>query len=289
MPSNPAKLRHRNFAVECRAVAGYTPQSMHLELRWRRKPRARRGLVARAGATLLPAALLPVGLLLVGLLLAGLLPPPLSPIAAPAFAQAGYEAAEVQEARDRVLDGRYQTDRPQPEEPRQVEPFTLPPWLAEILYWAILAAVVALVLYFLGNLVLDHLRNRDSFRRNREQPAEGPRRVDTPPLERRRVDAGTLAEADRLAAAGRFAEAIHLLLLVALARLHHELGPRVAPALTGREVLGLPSLPPSTVEPLTRMVRLSELKHFGGREAAEGDYATCRADYLRFNGEPAAA
>lgn len=259
-------------------MAGYTPQSMYLELRWRRKPRARRGLAGRAGTALL----------LAGLLLQAV-PAVVAPAFAPAFAQTGYDSAEVQEASGRVLDSRYQTERPQPEAPPKIEPFTIPPWLAEILYWTIIAGVVAVVLFFLGNLALDHLRNRDAFRLNREPPAEGPRRVDTPPLERRSVDAGTLAEADRLAAEGRFGEAIHLLLLVALARLHHELGPRVAPALTGREVLRLPAVPQGALEPLSRMVRLSELKHFGGREAAEDDYASCRADYLRFNGEPAAA
>jgi len=245
---------------------------MHLELRWRRKPQARRGRAARAGAALL----------LAGLLLLPALPA--------ALAQAGFEATQVEQARDRVLaDGRYQTERPQPEAPPQIEPFTIPPWLAEILYWTILAAVAALVLFFLGNLALDLLRNRDAFRRNRERPAAAPQSVETPPLERRGVDAGTLAEADRLAAEGRYGEAIHLLLLVAVARLHHELGPRVAPALTGRELLRLAGMPPRAVEPLTRMVELSELKHFGGRDAAEPDYVSCRADYLRFSGEPTAA
>jgi len=102
---------------------------------------------------------------------------------------------------------------------------------------------------------------------------------------RRAADPSTLAEADRLASEGRFSEAIHLLLLVAMERLHRELGPRVARAMTGREVLRLPALPEPTVAPLTRMVSLSEINHFGGRDAAEPDYRSCRADFLRFNGE----
>ena len=203
----------------------------------------------------------------------------------------GYDAEEVRQSRDRVLsDSRYQTERPEPEQRPEFEPFTIPPWLAKTIFWAVIVGVVALVLFFLFNLLLDYARDRTAFKRNRDRPVEAIQRVDTPLAERRRADPGTLAEADRLAAEGRFGEAIHLLLLVAMARLHRELGPRVAPAMTGREVLRLPALPGATVAPLTRMVQLSEINHFGGRRAAEPDYRDCRADFLRFNGEePVAA
>jgi hypothetical protein len=211
-----------------------------------------------------------------------------------AFAQAdagGIDGETVRESRDRVLaDGSYQTERPAPQELPKIEPFSIPPWLAETLLWAVLVGVGALVLFFLGNLALDLLRNRTAFQRNRDHPGEGALRVETPPAEPRTLDRATLAEADRLAAEGRFSEAIHLLLLVALARLQRELGARVAPAMTGRELLHLPALPGGTVEPLARMVQLSEINHFGGRRAGEPDYRNARADFLRFNGEePAAA
>ncbi|MGD1876346.1 MAG: hypothetical protein ACFB13_02470 [Kiloniellaceae bacterium] len=204
------------------------------------------------------------------------------------FAQAlSYDPQEIQDSRDRVLgDSRYQTAPPAPEALPDREPLRIPPWLAKILFWVVIAAVAALVLFFLGNLLLDLARNRGVFKGNREKPAaEDPLRVETPLRERRGGDEHTLAEADRLAAEGRFSEAIHLLLLVALDRLHRELGPRVAPAMTSREVLRLPALPGETVAPLTRMVQLSEINHFGGRLAAEPDYHRCRDDFLRFSGE----
>ncbi|MGF1631360.1 MAG: hypothetical protein ACFCUT_17950 [Kiloniellaceae bacterium] len=209
-----------------------------------------------------------------------------------AVAQAGaYEAEEISQSRDRVLaDSRYQTERPEPEQRPEFEPFTIPPWLAETIFWAVIVGVAALVLFFLVNLLLDFARDRTAFKRNRDRPAEGIQRVETPLAERRSIDPRSLAEADQLAAEGRFGEAIHLLLLVAMERLHRELGPRVAPAMTSREVLRLPALPGATVEPLTRMVQLSEINHFGGRHAAAPDYRDCRADFLRFNGEePVAA
>jgi hypothetical protein len=265
--------------MDCLGVAGYTPQSMYSELRTAWGPQGLRGPAAAAGLAVLLAALL------------------LLCFPAAAFAQTdspdsgGYDSETVRQARDQVLaDGSYQTERPEPEELPRIEPFTIPPWLAKVLFWAVLVGVGALVLFFLGNLALDLLRNRTAFQRNRDRPGEGALRVETPPAEPRVLDRATLAEADRLAVEGRFSEAIHLLLLVALARLQRELGARVAPAMTGRELLHLPALPGGTVEPLTRMVQLSEINHFGGREAAEPDYRNARADFLRFNGEePAAA
>lgn len=254
--------------MDCLRVAGYTPLLMYSELRLARGPQGTRGPAVAAGLALLLAALLLL----------------CSPAAASAQA-GGYDGEAVNRSRDRVLaDGGYQTERPQPEQKPEIEPFRFPPWLAETLFWAVLALVGALVLFFLGNLALDLLRNRTAFKRNRDRPAGETLRIETPPVEPRAVDRSTLAEADRLAAEGRFSEAIHLLLLVAMARLHRELGPRVAPAMTSREVLRLPALPGATVEPLTRMVQLSEINHFGGRHAAEPDYRSCRADFLRFNG-----
>jgi hypothetical protein len=262
-----------NFAMDCLRVAGYIPQSMYFELSRGRGPQGLRRPARRAGPVLLLAALL---LAFLGA----------------ALAQSGaYDGETVRQSRDRVLaDGSYQTERPAPQELPKIEPFTIPPWLAETLLWAVLVGVGALVLFFLGNLALDLLRNRTAFQRNRDRPGEGALRVETPPAEPSALDRATLAEADRLAGEGRFSEAIHLLLLVALARLQRELGARVAPAMTGRELLHLPALPGGTVEPLTRMVQLSEINHFGGRRAGEPDYRSARADFLRFNGEePAAA
>ncbi|WP_340119355.1 hypothetical protein [Pelagibius sp. 7325] len=225
------------------------------------------------------------GLLLATVLTAGLTAALIAGPQRVAAQAPGYGDAEIQDARDRVLgDSRYQTERPETEKLPDIEPWTLPPWLAEALFWLLVAAVVAMVLFFLYSLLSDLLQNRDAFRRNRENKAAGPARIKTPTIERRTVDRRSLAEADRLAAEGRFSEAIHLLLLVAMDRLHRELGPRVAPAMTGREVLRLPALPEATVAPLTRMVQVSEINHFGGRAAAAPDYQSCRDAFLRFNG-----
>jgi hypothetical protein len=206
--------------------------------------------------------------------------------ALPAAAQPQvHDQRDVEKARDRVLGaGPYQTELPEPEEDPKFEPLNIPPWLVKLIVWTLIILAVGLVVYFLGSLAWDLLRDPTGFKRKRRPSVEGPARVETPLAERRAAEERTLAEADLLAAEGRFSEAIHLLLLVALERLRRELGPRIVPAMTSREVLRLAPIPGAVIDPLTRMVALSEINHFGGRQAAAPDYGDCRSDFLRFSG-----
>ncbi|MEQ8356140.1 MAG: DUF4129 domain-containing protein [Kiloniellaceae bacterium] len=213
-------------------------------------------------------------------------------VSGPAVAQQGFhDSAQIEDSRDRVLgDSRYQTERPAPEEPDDKEPLRIPPWLVKTVLWTVGIVVAGLVLYFLVNLLLDLLNGRRAFGRDRGKTPAPAAVVETPVTLDAETRIRTLAEADALASEGRFAEAIHLLLLVALERLRRELGPRVAPAMTSREVLRLTPVPGAARDPLARMVALCEIKHFGGRAAGAPDYRTCRRDFLLFSGqEPAGA
>jgi hypothetical protein len=255
--------------MDQRDAAGYIGQGMNFELKTRSpgRPGSRppRRLLAR--------------LLLLGALALIFLPAP------PAVAQQSlHDPDAVAASRERVLDGRYQTESPAPREEPETEPWRIPPWLAKTILWAVGIAVGALVLFFLASLVRDLLLARRGAGRAADHGAPEAPRVETLPPHPREAERRSLAEADALAADGRFSEAIHLLLLVALERLRGELGPRVAPAMTGREVLRLAAIPEPASAPLTRMVALSEINHFGGRRAGEPDYRRCREDFLRFNG-----
>ena len=256
---------------------------MHLELRPKIGPAGR---AAAAGARGRPRLrrLARVAVLLLGLF--ALLPP--APVAAQ---QDAHSAEEIAESRDDILgNGRYQTERPVAEKPPERDPLTIPPWLIKTVLWTAGIVVAAMVLYFLFNLARDLLDVRFGRKQRPAKPAAEAPRIETVPPAQREAERRTLAEADALAAEGRFSEAIHLLLLVAMERLRRELGPRVAPAMTSREVLRLSPIPENVTAPLTRMVALSEIKHFGGRAADEPDYRICREDFLRFNGmEPAPA
>ncbi|WP_193369532.1 DUF4129 domain-containing protein [Pelagibius marinus] len=206
--------------------------------------------------------------------------------ALPALAQQNlHTPGDVAASRDRVLgDSRYQTEKPEPEVAPEVDQWTIPPWLVDTILWGLGAVVAGIILFFLFNLARELLESRLGIKRSpKVAPAEAAKVQAVPPA-RREAEHRTLAEADALAAEGRFSEAIHLLLLVAMERLRRELGPRVAPAMTSREVLRLSAIPGEATAPLTRMVALSEINHFGGRSAREPEYRNCRDDFLRFNG-----
>jgi len=275
--------------MDCRGGAGYIPGWMNFELKWATGPLRKtwlgkasavgRSLPSRKALPALKALPLLMALVLTVPLVGGLIAPPA------AAQQEAHDQRDVEQARDRVLNaGPYQTEMPEPEELPDFDPPQIPAWLVKVIVWALIAIAIGLVAFFLGGLAWDLLRDRSGFKRKHRQPAEGAARVETPLAERRAAEERTLAEADQLAAEGRFSEAIHLLLLVALERLRRELGPRVAPAMTGREVLRLAPVPGAVVDPLARMVALSEINHFGGRRASAPDYSSCRDDFLQFSG-----
>lgn len=87
------------------------------------------------------------------------------------------------------------------------------------------------------------------------------------------------ATADDLAAAGRFSEAMHLLLLTSLADLAGRLDMRIAASLTSREIVRRVDLDPAGKDAFRRLVEAVELVHFGGRDADAARYAQCRSEY----------
>ena len=91
-----------------------------------------------------------------------------------------------------------------------------------------------------------------------------------------------LDEAERLAADGRFADAVHALLLHGLGILRGRLGTKVAAALTSREILALSDLPAAGHETLSDLVARVELTYFGERAASAEDYLICRGLFEDF-------
>lgn len=89
-----------------------------------------------------------------------------------------------------------------------------------------------------------------------------------------------LEKADNLARHGRFSEAIHLLLLGALAIVRVADGP-ASESKTAREIARTHVGPHP--ERLHALVRASELAHFGGRPATQAQFETCRRDAVAFD------
>lgn len=94
-----------------------------------------------------------------------------------------------------------------------------------------------------------------------------------------RLDRGMLTDLERLAAQGRFAEAVHAMLL----RTFESIGAQRAlpSALTSREVLARAGLSDGAHGALRELVLAVECTLFGGQEATAEDYRRCVASYER--------
>ncbi len=163
------------------------------------------------------------------------------------------------EARRILEGGRYQKSLPTDPAPFDLKPISLGPFetLLRILLWAALAVAVAVALSWL----ISRLRGR-----SREVEVELDAAA-AAPLE------VPLDGAERLAAAGRYAEAIHALLLETLSALSR--AARLAPSLTSREIVSRVPLPARAREALAGLVLAVEISRFGGSPAEERDYRAC--------------
>jgi hypothetical protein len=88
--------------------------------------------------------------------------------------------------------------------------------------------------------------------------------------------AAVMREADELARAGLYGEAMHRLLLKSLADIRRRLGLSFSDSLTSREILGRARLPANGNEALRDIVLRVELSYFGERPAGPADYEACR-------------
>lgn len=88
-----------------------------------------------------------------------------------------------------------------------------------------------------------------------------------------------LAEADRLAAAARYAEAAHLLLLRSVEQIAARRPEAVRPALTSRDIAGQPGLPDEIRHAFAFIAALVERSLFGGASVDADGWTQCRRVY----------
>ncbi len=183
--------------------------------------------------------------------------------AAPAAAAPAPSQAE--QAQRILKDGGYQTSLPTDPPPAEPMNFSLG-WLGpllRILVWAALVLAISVALAWLAARLGG--RSRDAAL----EEASAPAALDVP-----------LESAERLAAAGRFAEAIHALLLETLAALSR--AAQLTPSLTSREILARVPLPERARQALGGLVLAVEVSRFGGVPAGEGDYRACLERFHAF-------
>ena len=180
-------------------------------------------------------------------------------------------------------------DQMQPPERRKPNGFI--EWLAKVIasvltaigpllgYLAIAALVAAGLagLYFILRETIDlRLPGR------RKNKAE----ADISEIDDQRPDEETakalLEEADALAAAGRFAEAVHLLLFRSIQDIQERRGGSLSRSLTAREIGGLSSIPARVRSALSPIISQVEASFFGGREVDQRGWQSARNSYEQF-------
>ena len=140
----------------------------------------------------------------------------------------------------------------------------------KFLFWGGLAVGVALLAWFIVGEVMA------TRRRTSEAAAHADWR---PEPERARA---LLEEADRLATAGRFGEAIHLLLFRSIDDLIGRRPGLIRPAFTSRDIARLDQMPVPARSAFARIAERVERSFFGGRPVGSEDFAQARGDYEAF-------
>ena len=148
----------------------------------------------------------------------------------------------------------------------------------QFVFWGGVALLVALVLWMVGRAVMHRL---DRPKRMKEEaPAEPAAPIEFRP-ERERA-AALLAEADRLAREGRFAEAVRVLLHRTIEDMEKALSLRIGVSMTSREIEQFPALSPLSRGAFSIIARAVETSLFAGRPIDGTRFAECRSAYESF-------
>lgn len=188
-----------------------------------------------------------------------------------------------QHAGDIAKDPTLQHEPPTQKAPPPPRPDSGIPIPGEVFLY-LLIAVLAVALCIVGY----HLYGTYGFGRRVAKKVDQPLQVATRPIVRT-ADAPLpdLDEIERLARAGAYAEAIHLMLLRALEALRRRLGTSWTKSMTSREIARRSELPASDRSALKLLVGAVEISRFGGQSANEQIYRAC-LDQYRLIGESGA-
>lgn len=159
-------------------------------------------------------------------------------------------------------------------------------WLAEVLghlgqalswaFWSLVLLGAAAIVAFIA-IEIARTRWPGLLKRKR---APRPAPVDWRPDAT--VARALLAEADRLASEGRYAEATRLLLHRSIEDIESRRPRLVRPAFTAREIARLEDLPAAARQTFSDIAEVVERSLFGGRDVDAGGFAACRRAYEDF-------
>jgi hypothetical protein len=145
--------------------------------------------------------------------------------------------------------------------------------LLQLVFWGGLAVMAVLAIWFAAR------EGERRWRARRPRTARAVPAVQPPSETRARA---LMAEADRLAAEGRFAEAVHVLLFRGVDDIRDQRPELFRRALTSREIAALSALPERARAEFGRIAAVVERSFFGGRPVDAGSFAECRRAYEAF-------
>lgn len=165
---------------------------------------------------------------------------------------------------------------PTPEWVKTLVKFLANDW--PVLKWVLWIFAAIVVLWFIYSLVRQywHLFRWKKKEPRREWPAEQEWR---PTVAQARQ---LLAEADALAADGRYGEAVHLLLLRSIEEIEARRPRLLRRAQTSREIARLNELPEAARPAFGGIARVVERSRFAGEPVDAAEFARCRKDYESF-------
>ncbi len=191
------------------------------------------------------------------------------------------EPAEVQAKAREVLKGpRYQREMPTHREPTDLDdsrgrellgggggvpaPVVMPALgagaaIGQVVFIILIVVAVLLLAGWLGQAVVRRRRGAETVEVAAEEAAVREREP-------------TFDEATRLAAEGRYAEAVHALLLAAIRHFAERSRVSIQPSRTSRELVRLLPLGAETREAFSDLVRTVELSLFGGAAVGQEEY-----------------
>jgi len=177
----------------------------------------------------------------------------------------------VEQARAAVIrqpDLQLQLPTGEEDEPPPNRRVRIPEWA----FWVVVAGGVLFILYHLRDVIPGLAAWRGTDRGWAEEAEEGA-------LLATRSPADVLLTADELARAGRYVDAMHVLLLKSLTDIRQRLDEEFADSLTSREILRRARLPAAGATALGEIVLGVERSYFGDHPVGAEDYQACRRHF----------
>jgi hypothetical protein len=182
----------------------------------------------------------------------------------PSVAQAQQDAQTLADQAIHKLD--LQTELRREAEPPPDYKLNLPP---ETVWIAVIVGVIVLLYAFRDMIPILRAGRGGAWAEDETATLEtGPRAPEV-----------VLDAADDLAAQGRFVEAMHVLLLQALADIRRRLDEEFADSMTSREILRSRQVADALRRPLREVIARVEWTYFGGHPAVRDDYLACRSSF----------